>query len=66
VQQTRIIDWFNNIKREEEQSEYLQVKRFVTRNKLNIERSNTSTVRQWILNVKEIKRKSKCIPKNDI
>ena len=61
-----MVEWYNKVKIDAELSEYLQVKRFAIRNKINIERSNTSTIRQWIWNIKEIKRKSEWIPKSNI
>ena len=54
------------IKRQVEEKEPLQVKIFVSRNKIDAERVGSKALLQWICNMKKIIRKVEKIPGNDI
>ena len=54
------------MKLESENSQYPQVKKFAMQNQLNIDWLRIETIKQWILNIKEIKNKLERLPKNDI
>ena len=55
----RIIDQYKNIKKEALEREYLQVKKYVHSNEINIERSITKYIRRQIFIFKEIRKKAK-------
>ena len=65
-QRVRMINWYNNLKRKVEQDEPPQVKLFVRRNHIDVQRSSTETIKTWIYNVKEIMKKVEKLPKGDI
>ena len=52
--------------KEVEEGDYLQVKIFVWRNRININQIQIDTVVRWIYNVKEMKKRAKKISKNDV
>ena len=66
TQRNRIIEWYNKLKSYIERDEPLIVKLFVRKNPINVEDSNTETIKRWIYNVKEIMKKAEKLPRNDI
>ena len=65
-QKIRLKRWYENEKREAEQSEHRQVKLYVQRCKIDVNQSNCETIKKWIRNLKQIEKKVKKIPLNDI
>ena len=47
-------------------SQYPQVKVFIMRNQIEIEKYRIETIKTWIYDMKEIQKKLEKIPKNDI
>ena len=62
-QMQRVIEWMMNI---EKHVEDYEVKLFVRRNGINVERCKTKTAIQWTCNAKEMMKKVSKVPKNDI
>jgi len=65
-QRRRILQWYQNIKSHVESNEPMQVKTFISRNKIQVERCKTEVILQWIYNVKKMIRKVENLPQNDI
>ena len=65
-QRKRAVEQQKNIKNHIEDYEPPQVKLFIQRNEINVEKSNTETIIQWIYNVKEMMKKVSKLPCNDI
>ena len=65
-QRSRIINWHAELKEEVELNDPHQVKLFVKRTALDLNRCNTDTIRIWMHNVKELQKKVKNLPKGDI
>ena len=66
TQRRRIIQQYHNIKNHVENNAPMQVKTFVSRNKIQVDRSKTEVILQWIYNVKKVIRKVEDLPQNDI
>ena len=66
LQRVRMIKWYEKLKEEVEMNDPPQVKLFAQRTALDVERSNTETIKMWIQNVKELQRKVEKLPKGDI
>ena len=60
------LEWYKIIKKQVEEKEPLQVKMFVSRNRIDAERVGSKTLLQWIYNLKKIIKKVEKIPRNDI
>ena len=60
------MQWYQKIKESMRDSPYPQVKAFVQRNELNVERATSNTITRWIYNIKEMVKKADKRPKNDI
>ena len=54
------------MKQDAKNSQYLQVKVFIMRNQIEIEKYRIETIKTWIYDMKEIQKKLEKIPKNDI
>ena len=65
-QRSRMINWCIELKEEIELNDPQQVKLFVRRTALDLNRCNTDTIRIWTHNVKELRKKVKKLPKGDI
>ena len=65
-QRSRMINWYRELKDEIEVKDPQQVKLFVRRTALDLNRCNTDTIRTWIHNVKEFRKKVKRLPEGDI
>ena len=65
-QKERLKRWFEKEKSKAEKSEYRQLKTYVERCKIDVDRSNCETIKRWIMNLKHIERKVAKIPLNDI
>lgn len=65
-QRSRMIDWHIELKEEIELNNPQQVKLFVRRTTLDLNRCNTDAIRIWMHNVKESQKKVKKLPKGDI
>ena len=65
-QRIRIINWHTELKEEIELNDPQQVKLFARRTALDLNRCNKDTIRIWIHNVKELRKKVKKLPKGDI
>ena len=61
-----MIKWYEKLKEEVEMNDPPKVKLFAQRTALDVERSNTETIKMWIQNVKELQRKVEKLPKGDI
>ena len=61
-----MINWYRELKDEIELNDPQQVKLFVRRTALDLNRCNTDTIRTWIHNVKEFRKKVKRLPEGDI
>ena len=64
----RVIEkkWFKKEKRRAEMSEYRQIRLYVERCKIDLDRCNCDNIKRWIMNLKQIKKKVEKIPPNDI
>jgi len=65
-QRSRMINWYIEMKEEIESNDPQQVQLFVRRTALDLNRCNTDTIRTWIQNVIELRKKVKKLPKGDI
>ena len=65
-QKNRIIKWCEKEKERGENSDFRQIHMHAERNKLDVERCNSDTIRRWIMNLKHIEKKVETIPANDI
>jgi len=54
------------VKQDAKNSRYPQVKVFIMRNQIEIEKYRIETIKTWIYDMKEIQKKLEKIPKNDI
>ena len=66
IQRERVIKWYRNIKEQIETKEPMQVRLFIIRNRIQIERCKTERITQWIYNAMKMIRKCKELPQNDI
>ena len=62
----KIVKWYEKEKEKAERSEHAPVRMFVKRCKINIGNSRVETIKQWIMNVKDIEKKVEKLPRNDI
>ena len=60
------MQWYKEVKKDAEENEPPQVKFFVRRSKINIERCSRETIKIWIYNTKKLIRKVEKLPKGDI
>ena len=58
--------WYENEKERGRNSDSRQIRMYVEKNKLDVERCNSDTIRRWIMNMKTIEKKVETIPANDI
>ena len=65
-QKERIMQWYQKVKESMRESPYPQVKAYVQRNELNIDRTTLNNIVRWIYNVKEMVKKADKRPQNDI
>lgn len=65
-QRERLIKWYEKIKTQVEMHEPAQVKLFVRRNKIDVMRCKNETIRMWIHNVNEVRKKVEKLPLTDI
>jgi len=65
-QRERVIRWYKNTLDMVGTSSDAELRKYVDKHHINIEQSNTESIRKWILNIKVFKRKLEAIPKNDI
>ena len=65
-QRERLIKWYEKIKTQVERHEPAQVKLFVRRNKIDVMRCKNETIRMWIHNVNEVRKKVEKLPLTDI
>ena len=65
-QKREIKKWFEKEKSKAEQSEHVQLKLYVERCKLDVNRSDCEIIKKWIMNLKCIEKKVNKIPPNDI
>ena len=65
-QKERIIKWYQNEKERAENSDMQQVKEYVKKFTINIERCSIKMIKTWIKNLKIIEKKIWKIPKNNI
>ena len=65
-QKERIMQWYQKVKESMRESPYPQVKAYVQRNDLNIDRTTLNNIVRWIYNVKEMVKKADKRPQNDI
>ena len=65
-QRERLIKWHERIKLQVEMHEPEQVKIFMRRNKIDATRCKNETIRLWISNVNELRKKVEKLPANDI
>ena len=61
-----MINWHIELKEEIELNDPQQVKLFVRRTALDLNRCNTDAIRIWMHNAKELRKKVKKLPKGDI
>jgi len=65
-QKERMMRWYENEKEEGSQSSSRQMRMYVDKCKLDVERSNSDTIKRWIMNKRTIEKKVERIPANDI
>ena len=65
-QRKRAIEWYKNMKKHIENNKLVQVKIFVRRNEMNINRSKIKNITQQIYNMKEMIRKVDRLSQNNI
>ena len=65
-QKERMMRWYENEKEEGSQSSSRQMRMYVDKCKLDVERSNSDTIKRWIMNKRTIEKKVEKIPANDI
>ena len=65
-QRERLIKWYENERNEARNSKYNQVRLYVQRCVLDVNRCNCDSIKRWILNLKNIEKKVEKIPQNDI
>ena len=66
MQRNRMISQYKKLKTKVEQDKPPQVKLFVRRNKINVDRSSAKLIRLQIYNVKEVMKKLERLPKGEI
>ena len=66
AQRERAIKWYRNMKTHIERNEPMQVKLFMIKNNIEIDRSRTETILQVIYNVKKMIQKIERLPNMDI
>ena len=65
-QNNRVKKWYEKEKERTQNSEMQQVREYVKKFKINIERCNIDTIKKWIMNLKIIEKKIEKVSKNDI
>ena len=65
-QKERMIKWYENEKERGRSSDSRQIRIYVEKHKLDVERCSSDTIRRWIMNMKTIEKKVEKIPANDI
>ena len=65
-QRERLIKWCERTKLQVEMHEPEQVKLFMRRNKIDVTRCENETMRLWICNANELRKKVEKFPANDI
>ena len=65
-QKERVVKWYHEIKREVEEKGPMQVKVFVRRSQLDVQRCSTETIKKWIRNASELCKRIERLPKSDI
>ena len=65
-QRSRVIKWYEEVKRKVEENEPPQVKMFVRRNKINVQSCSIETIKKWIYNVTDLSKKVERLPKGNI
>jgi len=65
-QRDRMKKWYANTIEMIKASNDGELQKYADKHQINIDQSNTETIRKWILNLKSFKRKLEKIPKNDI
>ena len=65
-QKERLRKWYDKEKRKGERSEYMQIRLYVQKCRIDMERCSCDTLKRWIMNLKKIEKKVEKIPYNDI
>ena len=65
-QKERMMRWYENEKEKGSQSTSRQIRMYVDKCKLDVERCNSDTIKRWIMNKRTIEKKVEKIPANDI
>ena len=61
-----MIRWYENEKEKGRWSPSRQIRMYVEKYKLDVERCNSDTIKRWIMNIRTIEKKVEKIPANDI
>ena len=65
-QKERMKRWYEKEKERGRNSNHGQIRLYVEKHNLDVERCNSDTIRRWIMNMKTIEKKVEKIPANDI
>jgi len=65
-QKERLIKWYESEKEEGSQSVSRQMRMYVDKCKLDVERCTSDTIRRWIMNKRTMKKKVEKMPANDV
>jgi len=65
-QRKRIITWYERVRKKAENSNDNQIRMYVNKKVLDVERSKTDTIKRWIYNLKEFEKRMEKTKKSDI
>ena len=65
-QRERLSKWYEKERSKAENSKFSQLRMYVQKCKLDLERCKCDTIKRWIMNLKKIEKKVEKIPQNEI